>query len=73
MASVAEAAQTVTSLVFTPFLALQELLKKTEVEIQRRLTQPLALQDLLEEKKLMDLGNGTSTEISWDGNEMAFF
>lgn len=67
IATVAEAAQTVTSVVFSPFLALQKLLEQSEAEIEQRLKQPIALHDLLEEKKLIDLGEGTSAEISWDG------
>lgn len=65
--TIAESTTALTEIVFTPFVALQELLKKSEAEIQQRLAHPLALKDLLEEKKLVDLGDGWQAEISWDG------
>lgn len=65
--TIAESTTALTEIVFTPFVALQELLKKSEAEIQQRLAHPLVLKDLLEEKKLVDLGDGWQAEISWDG------
>ena len=67
VATMAGMAQAVTSVVFSPFLVFQELLKKSEEENKKLSEQPLKLEDLLEEKKLIDLGEGTSVEISWDG------
>lgn len=54
--------------VFTPYLALCELLQKSAEALQERLAQPLQLADFCEEKKILDLGDAWQAEVAWDGN-----
>lgn len=53
--------------VFTPYLALQELLKKSAEEIQNHISKPLKLADFCEEKRILDLEEGWQAEVAWDG------